>query len=291
MNILQKQILLGFIMLMLGAISWWFLKYVFYVGNLTVTCWVLGIVLFIFWGISLCLAMLLIDNKKILHGSFLIIIVAFAMFFNNEPFYYLIGLMILFAAFWFATLKIRQEEKAEVNLNFWRIWKRGFPFFITALILTIALIYYFSPSLNELRKKEIIIPRSVFDFVIGTIAPLIERRLPEEIDSLDVEINKILTLQQIEELEQQYGIEINKEETTKDFLYKLVQFQINTSSAPYQKYIPIGLAIALFFILKIIAVAYIFLVIILSWMFLRLLVLLRFIKVEIETKEVETVKL
>jgi hypothetical protein len=291
MNTLQKQILLGFIALVLGVVSWWFLKYVFYIGNLTATCWVLGIVLLIFWGIALCLTMLLINNKRILYGSFLLTLIAFAMFFNNEPFYYLIGLIILFTAFWFAIFKVRQEEKVEVNLNFWRIWKRGFPFFVTALILVIALIYYFSPSLTEMRQREIKIPRPAFDFVVETIAPLIEKRLPQGIDSLDVEVNRILDLQQIEELEQQYGIEINEGETAKDFLYKLVQFQINVSSAPYQKYIPIGLAVALFLILRAIATLYIALVIILSWVFLKLLVLLRFIKVEIETKEVETVKL
>jgi len=81
----QKEILLGFIMLLLGVFSWYFLKHVFYIGNLSITCWVLGVVLFIFWGVSMCLAMLLIDNRKILYGSFLLILISFAMFFNNEP--------------------------------------------------------------------------------------------------------------------------------------------------------------------------------------------------------------
>ena len=291
MDKFKKEIILGFIALILGVSSWWFLKYVFYVGNLTSACWILGIVLLIFWGIALCLAMLLIDDRRVLYISFVLTLISFGMFFNNEPFYYLGGLLILFLAFWLASFKVRQEERVEVTLNFWRIWKRGLPIFVTALILVIALIYYFSPSLTELRKKEIVIPRPVFDFVIETIAPLIEKRLPEGIESLDVEVNTILDPKQIEELERQYEIKISQGETAKDFLYKLVQFQINRSGAPYQKYIPIGLAVALFLILRALAMIYIALVILLSWIFLRLLVLLRFVKVEIETKEVETIKL
>jgi hypothetical protein len=291
MSSLQKQILLGFVVLLLGVFSWWFLKYVFYVGNLTLTCWIGGIVLFIFWGVALCLAMLLINDKRILYGSFLLTLVAFAMFFNNEAFYYLIGLIILFLVFLFASRKIGQEKNVQVNLNFWRIWKRGLPILVTVLILIISLVYYFSPSLERAVEKEIRLPRNVFDVVIGALTPLIEKRLPGGIDSLDVEAGKILGYEEIKELEEKYGIEIKQGETAKDFLYKLVNFQLNSGQTPYKKFIPIGLAVALFLGLRLISIVYIALVIILSWMFLKLLILLKFARTEIETKEVETIKL
>jgi energy-coupling factor transporter transmembrane protein EcfT len=248
-------------------------------------------VLLIFWGIALCLAMLLIDDKKVLYGSFILILIGFAMFFNNEPFYYLIGLIILLIAFRLAVWKIRKEEKIQVNLNFWRIWKRGLPILITALILLVALVYYFSPGLERMEQKEIKIPRKVFDFIIEPLAGLIEKRLPQEIESLDVEADKILTPEQLGELKQQYNISLIEGDTIRDFLYELVDFQLNNVITPYKKFIPIGLAIALFFALRAVAMIYMALVIMLSWVFLKLLILLRFIKVEIETKEVETIKL
>jgi len=287
----QKEILLGFIMLLLGVFSWYFLKYVFYIGNLSITCWVFGVVLFIFWGVSMCLAMLLIDNRKILYGSFILILISFAMFFNNEPFYYLIGLLILFLAFWIDTWKIRREEHVQINLNFWRIWKRGLPILITALVLVISLVYYFSPGLEVLAQKDIRIPRNIFDGVIGGLAPLIEKKLPENMKSLDVEVDRILTPEEIEELEIKYDIILSNNTTTKDLLYELVNYQINGARGPYKKFIPIGFAIALFLALRIVSVFYISLVIILSWAFLRILILLNFVKIEIETKEIETVKL
>lgn len=291
MNKLHKEIILGFAILLLGVFSWWFLKFVFYIGNLTVVCWTLGIMLLIVWGITFALAMLLIDNKKILYGSFILTLVAFGMFFNNEPFYYLIGLIIFLICFWVAVVRIRKEEKTQISLNFWRIWKRGLPILITALILMISLVYYFSPSLAQTKQRELRLPRKTFNLVIEPLEGLILERLEGEIASLDVEARKILTPEQIQELEQKYSIKIEQDETIKDFLYKLVNFQINNAAGPYKRFIPIGLAVALFIGLKILSLIYIPLVVLFSWLALELLVLLGFVKKEIETREVETVKL
>lgn len=291
MSKIHKEIILGVAVALLGAFFWYFLKYVFYVGNLTPECWALGIILIIAWGIALCLAMLLINNKKVLYGSFALVLISFGIFFNNEPFYYLVGLIILLLAFWSAKVKVRKEEKVEVTLNFWRIWRRGLPIFITALCLMISLIYYFSPKLTTTIQKEIKIPRNVFNLIIEPLEGLILEKLSGEVASLDAEAIKILNSQQIQELKQNYGIEIKEGETIKDFLYNLVNYQINNIAGPYKKFIPIGLAIALFIGLKIISLLYIPFVVLFSWLALKLLILLGFAKVEIETKEVETVKL
>src|SRR4030043_501613 len=81
MSTLQKQIILGFAVILLGAFFWYFLHYVFYVGNLTTGCWIAGGTLFLLWGIGLCLAMLLIDDNKVLYGSFLITLGLLGLFF------------------------------------------------------------------------------------------------------------------------------------------------------------------------------------------------------------------
>jgi len=165
------------------------------------------------------------------------------------------------------------------------------PILVTALILVISLVYYFSPGLEVLAQKDIRIPRNIFDGVIGGLAPLIEKKLPENMKSLDVEADRILTPGEIEELEIKYDIILSNNTTTKDLLYELVNYQINGARGPYKNFIPIGFAIALFLALRIVSVFYISLVIVLSWAFLRILILLNFAKIEIETKEIETVKL
>jgi hypothetical protein len=286
-----KEIILGVAVVVLGAISWWFLKYIFYTGNLTASCWAMGGIIFVLWGIALCLAMLLIRDKKILYGSFLVTLGAFGAFFNNEPFYYLIALALLFWAFAVASSRIRREEMVQMKLNFWRIWKRGLPIFITALSLLVALVYYFSPELAKIDKKEIIIPRKTFDMVIRPLETLIIERLPEGISSIDTEANQILKPQEIKELKEKYNIEVKEGETIKDLIYQLTEYQINSSSGPYEKFIPIGLAVGLFLALKLFGFIYIAIIIFLSWLFLRLLVVLKFANIGKEMREMESVKL
>lgn len=288
MRKLQKEIILGAAVVLLGVFSWWFLKYVFYVENLTMACWISGIILLIVWGIALCLAMLLIDDKKILYGSFILTLIAFGMFFNNEPFYYLIVLVLLFLAFWLASKKVRKEERIQVNLNFWKIWKRGLPLLVTTFILVVAMIYYFSPELMNKKETKIKIPEKTFNVIIKPLEGLIKKQLPQGI-ALNSEINKILSSDQKKDLEKQFGIKIEKNDSGRDVLYKLVDFQLNNIAGPYRYLIPLGLAMGLFITLKIVSIIYVALVILFSYLVLKLLMVLKFVKVEIETKEVETI--
>ena len=290
MTKLQKQLILGVAVVLLGIFSWWFLRYVFYVGNLTLGCWISGIALFIVWGVALCLAMLLIDDKRILYGSFAITLALFYIFFNNHPIYYLIVLILLFLAFLSASRKVRKEEKIQVSLDFWRIWKRGLPILITGLILVISLVYYFSPNLMEMKQFEFKVSRGSFNLIIKPLSNLISERLPEGMD-LDANARQFLPQSQIKELKDKYGIIVEANDTGKDVLYKLVDYQLNNVTGPYRKFIPFGLVIGLFIVLKIVSILYVALVILFSWLVLKLLIVTKFINVGIEKKEVETIKL
>jgi hypothetical protein len=290
MSKLQKEFTLGAVVILLGVFSWWFLKYVFYIGNLTLGCWISGAILFIIWGIALCLAMLLIDDKRILYGSFIITLALFYIFFNNHPIYYLIVLVLLFLAFLFASRKVRKEEKTQANLDFWKIWKRGLPILITGLILVISLVYYFSPNLMEMRQFEFKISRNAFDVIIGPLSKLISERLPEGM-SLDANANLFLRAEEKQDLKNKYGVIIEANDTGKDVLYKLVDYQLNNVTGPYRKFIPFGLVVGLFIVLKIVSILYVALVILFSWLVLKLLIVTKFINIGIEKKEVETVKL
>jgi hypothetical protein len=179
----------------------------------------------------------------------------------------------------------------QMKLNFWRIWKRGLPIFITFLSVLIALVYYFSPELAKIEKKEIVVPRKTFDMVIMPLETLIIERLPKGVSSINTEAKQILSPQEIKELKEKYNIEFKEGETIKDLIYQLMQYQINTSSGPYEKFIPIGLAVGLFLALKLFGFFYIAIIIPLSWLFLRLLVVLKFASIEKEMREMETVKL
>lgn len=290
MTKLQKQLVLGAVVILLGVFSWWFLKYVFYVGDLSLGCWISGIILLIVWGIALCLAMLLIDDKRVLYGSFVLTLIAFCMFFNNEPFYYFIVLVLLFLSFWRACIKVRKEEHIQINLDFWKIWKRGLPLLVTGLILVVAMIYYFSPSLMEMKQIELSISQNNFKLVIKPLERLIGEKLPEGM-TLDTDVNMFLGKEELKELEKNYGIKVEKGDTGKDVLYKLVNYQLNNVTGPYRKFIPLGLAIGLFIVLKIVSIIYVALVILLSWLILKILTAVKFVRLEKETKEVETVKL
>lgn len=277
-------------MVLLTVFFWWFLKYVFYIGGLTVSCWIFGGVLFFLWGVGMCLVTLLIKNKFILFGSFGLALLLFFIFFNNKPIYYLIVLIILFGAFLIASKKIKREEEVQVNLNFWRIWKRGLPVFITALCLVIAMVYYFSPELMNKKEIKIKISEKTIDIFLKPIEGLIEEKLPEGFD-LDSDIDKILPADQKRELEKRFGIKIEKGDTGRKALYKIVDYQSNNITGPYQYLIPLGLAIGLFITLKIISILYVAIVIMLSWLVLKILMVVKFVKLEKIQKEVETVKL
>jgi len=290
MSKLQKELILGAVVVLLGVFSWWFLKYIFYIGNLTLGCWISGAILFIVWGIALCLAMLLIDNKAILYGSFAIVLALFYIFFTNHPIYYLIVLILLFLAFLSASRKVRKEEKIQVSLDFWRIWKRGLPIVITGLILVISLVYYFSPNLMEMRQFEFKISRGSFNLIIKPLGNLISERLPEGMD-LDANANDFLSFQEKQDLKNKYGVIVEANDTGKDVLYKLVNYQLNNVTGPYRKFIPFGLVVGLFIVLKIVSILYIALVILFSYLILKLLIVTKLINIGIEKKEVETVKL
>jgi hypothetical protein len=87
------------------------------------------------------------------------------------------------------------------------------------------------------------------------------------------------------------GVKINKNDTGKDVIYKVIDFQIRNALGSFAKFIPLGIAIGLFISLKLVSLIYVPIVVLLSWLILKLLMFVKFVRVERETKEVETVVL
>ncbi|MDD3783557.1 MAG: hypothetical protein PHT82_02575 [Candidatus Portnoybacteria bacterium] len=290
MNKTTKELILGEILILLEFLCWWMLKLVFYGNNYFISHWLLVVGIFILFGIVSCLAMLLVKNKKILLGGFFIGLLSFFIFFNDKLIYYAIVLVLLFLAFLFGLRKIRKEEKIQVDLDFWRIFKRGLPIFITALILVASMVYYFSPELMNKKNNKITIPEKTIDVFLKPFEGLIQEKFPLEVN-LDSNASKILQNTQIEELQAKFGIKIEKQDTGRQVLYKIIDNQVNNVTGAYQYLIPLGLVIGLFIILKIISILYVAIVIMLSWLTIKILIKLNFVKFEKENREVETISL
>jgi hypothetical protein len=245
---------------------------------------------FVLFGIANCLAMLLVKDKKILFGGFAVGLLLFFVFFNAEPLYYPVVLGLLFLAFMSASRKIKKEENVQVDLDFFRIFKRGLPIFITALILVVSMVYYFSPELTRKSTTKINVPEKTINAILKPLEGLIEKKLPLGID-LDSNADKILQESQKQELENKFGIKVEKDDTGRKVLYKIIDYQLNNVTGAYQYLIPLGLAVGLFITLKIVSILYVGMVIMLSWGTIKILTMLNFVKFEKIQKEVETVTL
>ena len=101
----------------------------------------------------------------------------------------------------------------------------------------------------------------------------------------------MLPKDQIQDFEKKYDIKIGTQDTIQDDLYKVINAQINKTSSGYKKSIGYGLAIALFFSLKLLSLIFVQIVIALSWLIIKILIKFNFIKLEKIQKEVEMVSL
>lgn len=362
MTKIQKQIILASFLVLFSFLSWFFLHQFFYLGGGAFL--ILSVIGFLFWGASLCLTILLVNKKILLYLSFILSLILFFVFFRGgdivsarslEIFYYSIVLFLIFITFLFYKLRARREMKTRINLNFWRILRRGLPLIFTLLCLLVALAYYFSPSLGGISDAEFEIPRGIFDAALKPLGGLIKTRLPlyspdmtvdelltvfsladsEGVSDLSfipsielynliqskgisietLDINKLLKdpeivnalredirertnslsrtqlAQQRLVLSEKLGIEINAGETLNDVLYKLVNAQISGISGEYKEYLPIALAIALFFSLRLLAVILIPCIILFTWIMIKLLIKLNFIKIGTELARAERLEL
>jgi hypothetical protein len=199
-------------------------------------------------------------------------------------------LVLLFLASLSASRKIKKEEEVQVNLDYWRIWKRGLPIFITTLILVISMVYYFSPGLTKKSTTKINVPEKTINTILKPLEGLIEEKLPLGIN-LDSDADKILQESQRQELENKFGIKVEKGDTGREVLYKIIDYQLNNMTGAYQYLIPLGLAVGLFITLKIVSILYVAVVIMLSWLAIKILMKFKFVKFEKIQKEVETVSL
>ena len=192
--------------------------------------------------IFLSLSWLLVKSRAILLTTLSIILICFFFSFGFKL-EYLTALFIALLFFLFGSFRAVNEKKVRIKIQLDKILRKGLPFILTGLALVMATAYYFSPLALQGQNK-IAIPRPLFNTIIEPI------RISE------------LTIEQ------------------EDLVYQTINQEINKHSQPYQQYFPLGLAIGVFFALKIIGLPFMWLVILLSWLIFKALVSFGAIKIQ-----------
>ncbi len=291
MKKLHKEIILAIFIVLFSLISWALLHQLLYSRD-SVAFLILTILGFLFFGISISLGSLLINKKVVLFSAFALCLLSFFIFFGNanEALYYFVVLVLIFISLIFYQKRVKREEKARIKLNFWRIFKKGLPLVFTLICILVSLAYYFSPTLGNASKLIIKIPEDFFNTGIKPIEGLIQEKLPQGI-SLDSELDKILSSDQIRDIEKQLGIIIKKGDTGRDILYKFVDSRINNFGGAYKTYIPIVLAVGLFLALRIFSILLIAFIVLFSYFAVKILISTGFAKIITKTVEMEDVEI
>jgi len=208
---------------------------------------ILPIVGFFILLIFLSLNWILAKSKIILLITLFFVLISFLFSFGFKLEYFIV-LIIALLLFYLASEKAVNEKKNRIKIEVIRVLKRGLPFVLTGLILIISTVYYFSPLILT-GQNEIIIPRPLFDKIVEPVLS---------------QINK--------------NIDINLD--IQDNLYNQLNQEINKKSQIYKEYVLYGLAIGLFFALKIISIPFMWIIILLSWIIFKVLVAIGAIKIQ-----------
>ncbi len=241
-NRITQSIIVGLTTL-IAAATWAGLEKLFFNnGNM-----IWPIIGFLILLIFLSLNWILTKSKIILLITLFFVLVSFFFCFGFKLEYFIV-LIIAFLFFYLASERAVNEKKDRIKIEVVRVLKRGLPFILTGLILIISTVYYFSPLILTGQNK-ISIPRTFFDKVID---PILDQA-PEQFNTnLDI----------------------------RNDLYNKLNEEINKQNQMYKEYVLLGLAISLFFTLKLISIPLMWIVILLSWIIFKILVAIGAIKIQ-----------
>ncbi len=219
--------------------------------------WIKPMISFLILGVMLGLTSLLIESKKILIPTFLLTIFSFFLVFHFNK-YVLLGLVLFLGLLWLGCRRIKDEAEVRLKIRIGRILQKGLPLILTGLIIVVSVAYCFTPSA---QKIEIKIPPKLFEIIQKPIGEILSSEFPKEnLKELPEEVKKI------------------------------IDAKIEEFTRPYQKYIPLALAISLFFFLRLVAIPLGWLIILLSWTIFKLLLAFKVIRIEKAQKEAEMIK-
>lgn len=261
---MSKQKIIYFVLLALVAIfsflSWQSLGNLLYqVGGRPVSL-ILPSVSFLFLGATLGLLVLLFDSLIFLAAAFLIAFCLSLVFFGLK-WVFLIALFIGSGATILASQRATREKRFRIKIIVREITKPALDIIFIVFALLIALTLYFSPPAQNL-SVELKIPRSLFDLVLNSMVGILSGEIKGQPAPSFLNIPGLpgITLKDIQRSlgGQENLLDINKilNQESRDNLYQLTNQQLNFFLQPYKRYLPYGLAVAIFFAL--IAIKFIF---------------------------------
>lgn len=261
MNTIQKNRITQSIIVGLttftAALGWTGLRRVLYEDG----SWAIPFIFFYIWLVFLGLTWILAKSKPILLISLSAILIAFLLSFGFSV-ECLVGIFIAFLLFIFGTVQAVGEKNVRIKFRVVKILQHSLPHVLTALSLLVALAYYSSPMALT-GESQIEIPRPIFDKLVE---PLIE----------SFEVGEIPSLPSAQDLNTSMLLDTSLEDT----LYQTANQTINRYATVYSEYLAIGMAISIFFTVKMIGFLLMWLVISVIWVIFKLLLYFGAMKIQ-----------
>jgi len=203
------------------------------------------------WMIFLALTWLMAKSKPIMLITLITILVSFVLSFGVAVEYFVVlpFVLLFFILGSFGAIK---EKDSRLKISAVKVFRAGFPWFLTGFCLLMVAVYYTSPLILK-GENRIEIPRNVFNMLVEPMTAVV-----------DGAINAL-------PLTEHLGLSIENTEIMQETLYQTINQVINRYSQPYKEYLPLGLAAGLFLALKTISIAFMWLIILVGSLIFKIL--------------------
>jgi hypothetical protein len=260
----QKIIYLVFMALAIvfSLVGWFTLKGVLFNGSAAAGVSIVALI-FLLLGVVLGLIVLLFDSLGLLILGPAVSVAASFLFFGVKPVYLVIfvvgmGLVV------FSASRGLKEKKAHMKISPAEIAKPVLGAVFTLLALIISAIIYFSPPAQGI-SVEIKVPRPLFNVILSSMT--------------SVTPSGLISFSQV------------KDEQTGEKLYQMINSQVNFFLQPYKRFLPYGLAVAVFLSLKAASIIFVWLAVAIIRGIFVLMKKLRLVSVKKEMVEKEIIQI
>ena len=265
-SISLKYFVFSFLILLMFILFFWRLT-LFFIYPSLIHLGELGIIYLIFLAL-ISLFFFLMDNRYFVYSTLLLSSFSFLIFFSFNDIYLLSGLLALILLI-IGYEYSRHERKERIKLSLRKSCFKGLSFVILAVSLLLAVIYYFNPLLT--------IDQQVLEIPPETFRPIVDLSNEILLDSLPVGLSQAGLIN----LENQ-GIEIELAQSVNNALEEFI--------GPYSQEISIGLAIALFLILRFIGMILRIISIIIARIIFYILFICKATKINSQMKSIEVIR-
>jgi len=261
-----KHFIFCFLILLVVILFFWRLA-LFFIYPSLMYLGELGIIYLIFLAL-ISLFFFLMDNRYFVYFTFLLSAFSFLIFFKFNDIYFLTGTLV-FILLIIGYESSRHEKEQRIKLSLAKSCFKGLSFVILAISLLLAVIYYFNPLLT-IDQQVLEVPPEIFKPIVNLSNEIV-------LDSLPVGLSQT-GLVNLENQNIEVGLAQKVNQTLKEFI------------GPYSQEISIGLAIALFFILRFMGMILRIISVILARIIFYILFICKIIKISSEMKSSEIIK-